>query len=308
MSIKEIEEIVDLDKVGRMSPTKKEFYNHNPMNASVSSQRALVIIDPQNDFIADMGTLKVKGAIDDTKRLIKYIYKNIDAYERISVTLDTHYKNSIFFPMAWDSSEDIIFKVITEEDINNKSVIPLMEMPEFQKQYVKEITKAGKQLTIWPYHCIVGTHGHAIEDQLSQMLEYYEAYRGKEIDRIIKGLGRYSEHYGALKPEVEVANKGSISGVLKLWLEDLKCLERIDICGQAKDYCLYETVKQMCEYYGDKNITSKIHVLYNLSSCIGDWIQCREKYKKLEDDYHIHICYAKEDGTTSKYGTQRDNF
>lgn len=62
---------------------------------------------------------------------------------------------------------------------------------------------------------------------------------------------------------------------------------------QAKDYCVYETVKQMCKYYQDnyqaKGITERIHVLYNLSSCIGDSDECWNKYQDLVDKYHITI-------------------
>lgn len=205
-----LESIVNLDMVGKMRVSNKiPFLMYEPYTASDAKTKALVIIDPQNDFIADEGSLKVEGAIDDTKRLIKHIYNNVNDYKKISVTLDTHYKDSIFFPMAWISTNKQIGEVIkpenigdSEKDYNNHKYIPVMNMPSLQKEYVKKITEAGKQLIIWPYHCIIGTPGHAIEYELYKMLEFWEDYQCKEVDKIIKGTGRYTEHYGALRPEI----------------------------------------------------------------------------------------------------------
>lgn len=306
-----LEEIVDLEKVGAGGYISSCFVNMKPERILRSSSfigDALVIIDPQNDFIAHNGSLSIKGAIDDTQRLIKHIYNNIYQYDNISVTLDTHYKKSIFFPMAWGyyADEDITFRTIKPEDIYSGihilprgKVIPIMERAEQQVKYVKDITNMGKELKIWPYHCIIGTWGHAIENQLSNMLNFYEDFRQIEIARITKGMGIYSEHYGALKPEVNVDGNASIPDYIILWLEELKKFNKINICGQARDYCVYETVKQMCEYY--KEHANKINVIYNLSSCIGNIDECYDKYQELVDKYSINLCDAEEDGSLSHY-------
>lgn len=298
-----LREIVNLDMVGKMQTTKSlkdlqklveiEKSNEEDEIRRKDKSKALLIIDPQNDFIAEEGSLPVKGAIDDTKRLINHIYKNIDEYEEIFVTLDSHNRNSIFFQSAW---LDIMFQEVKEFTVIDEvgKFIPTPPFAQLKEEYLMELHEKGKVLTIWPYHCIIGTPGHCVENQLSQMLQFFELYKNKEVSKIMKGLGRYSEHYGALKPEVDVNRidkdfKIEIPGTIKLMLTALKEFDEIDICGQAKDYCVYETIKQMCDYYNDVEINSKIHLIENMSSSIGDSKEVEKKYLDLIKERGISL-------------------
>lgn len=288
-------EIVNTEFVGQMmtNRTLKELQGlveKETINISRESKKVLLLIDPQNDFISFNGSLPVKGAIQNTIDTIHNIYNNMDEYDDIYVTLDSHQRESIFFPSGWQANGQNVSEFTVIESMDGFT--PMLPYPDSQEEYLDKLKNTDKKLTIWPYHCIIGTPGHAIENQLNQILQFYELYRDREVIKVLKGLNRYTEHYGAFKTEVDK----TISGNFKLLLEDLKSYEQIDICGQARDYCVYETVKQMCEYYGDTDITKKINVLYNLSSSIGDNKECDKKYAELVDKYNIRIIYAMYDG------------
>ena len=52
--------------------------------------------------------------------------------------------------------------------------------------------------------------------------------------------------YGAIKPEVITNSKNQYDDS---WVKEIKNYDKIFVCGEAKDYCVYETVKQFCEMY-----------------------------------------------------------
>src|ERR1043165_10312723 len=63
----------------------------------------LLLIDVQKDFCFPEGTLYVagrsgRGAIDDSRRIAEFVYKNLGALTDITTTLDTHLAHQIFFP------------------------------------------------------------------------------------------------------------------------------------------------------------------------------------------------------------------
>ena len=62
---------------------------------------ALVIVDPQNDFCSERGSLYVDGAKTDMERLSAHIEKNGEAYTDILVSLDSHDTIAIFHPKFW---------------------------------------------------------------------------------------------------------------------------------------------------------------------------------------------------------------
>lgn len=253
-----------------------------------NKNEALLIIDAQRDFIdIEKGALPVKGASEDIKRIIKFIYDNIESLSAIYITMDTHNYDSIFHPFLWKKPNNEYvepFTEITLEKIESKEIIPVYK--DIQTEYVKKLKEQGSQnLIIWTYHCIYGTDGWLIEKQLQNILTFFEVSKRTSIRKIIKGLDKFTEMYGAIKPEVAGENQYDDS-----WVKEIKDYDKIYICGEAKDYCVYETVKQFCEMYKDsKNITEKIYMLNNCCSSIGDKAVCSKKYEELSNIYGIKL-------------------
>ena len=142
-----------------------------------NKNEALLIIDAQRDFIdMEKGALPVKGASEDIKRIIKFIYENIESLSSIYATMDTHNYDSIFHPFLWKKPNGEYaepFTEITLEKIENGEIIPIYK--DIQIDYVKKLKEQGsKNLIIWQYHCIYGTDGWLIEKQLSNMLTFFE--------------------------------------------------------------------------------------------------------------------------------------
>ena len=69
--------------------------------------KALLIIDPQNDFMDQpwkdgvKNALPVNGAAEDMNRLAKIIEIEGEKYQDIYITLDSHQVNDIAHPSWW---------------------------------------------------------------------------------------------------------------------------------------------------------------------------------------------------------------
>lgn len=61
----------------------------------------LLLVDPQVDFVHSDGKLSVPGAVDDTRRTIEWIFRNLSRVTTIAASLDSHIPIQIFFPSWW---------------------------------------------------------------------------------------------------------------------------------------------------------------------------------------------------------------
>lgn len=245
-------------------------------------------IDVQHDFMDD-GALGVPGAKADVKRMMDFIRNNHDKISDIAVSVDTHMPHQIFHPCWWSDKNGNFpqpYTTITRDDIDNGKYKALYHEKE-SYDYVDNLEKLGKKtLTIWPYHCLQGTKGAAIEDELADLIFEHSINNNTEVMHIIKGLDPLSEMYGIIKPEYSKKESTNTQ-----FLEKLLDYDKIIIAGEAKSHCVLESVKQILEHYGDnQSMTRKIYVLNDCMSSIPGFEEATEEaFKNFVSDYHINI-------------------
>jgi nicotinamidase-related amidase len=143
---------------------------------------ALMIVDAQNtfcipDFELFVGGRSGIGAVEDNRRLCEFIYRNLNRITQIIVTMDTHQAVQIFHaiylvndrgehpaPMILVSYDDV---VNGKWKFNSNLAGSLGITPEDGQRhllhYVQSLKEKGKfDLTIWPYHAMLGGIGHAL--------------------------------------------------------------------------------------------------------------------------------------------------
>lgn len=286
-----LEKIIDEKYIGKEeNPIKIEDILNIAYSQKINKikNEVLLIIDPQRDFIdTKKGSLAIEGAVNDINNIIHFIYNNLESLSNIYITLDTHYYDSIFFQSFWKNNNDYVspFTEVTLEKIENKEIIPVVDK-DLQIEYVKQLKKQGsKNLTVWPYHCLYATDGWLIEKQLSNILYFFEAVSGVNTQKIIKGTYKFTEMYGAINPEVISDNNYNIE-----WVKNIANYDKIYVCGEAKDYCVYTTIRQFCEIYKDnKEITKKIYMMMNCSSSIISEENSLNMYNELVEKYSINL-------------------
>lgn len=245
-------------------------------------KKALVIIDPQNDFIVSPtfeGVLGVAGAYEDMLRIADYVEKeNPDC---IVVTLDTHNVFDIAHKAWWVNEKGenpSSYTNITEEDVKNG--LWKASMKEFQKHaefYVKQLTEQDKyKLLIWPDHCIEGTKGHEVNDELAQVLQFWEIKNNKKVDYVFKGMNHKTEHYSALKAEVVLETEDDTK-LQKNLIEKLIAFDQIVITGEASSHCVSGTTIDLLENI-DPQKRKNVIILKNCMSPVSGFENEEKKF------------------------------
>lgn len=225
----------------------------------------LLIIDMQKDFCSPGGSLYVKGSEKDSGRLARFIRKNSHEIDHIIFTQDNHHVVDISHPTFWQDKDGNPPAPFTE--ISLKKVLGGVWSPRFQKgkavEYIRNLEKQGEfPHTIWPEHCIIGSEGAAIVDEILEPVKDW-ARKGNFYDVIIKGTNPLTEHFGALKANVPIA--GSPETQINTYLVDkLVHAGRIYIAGEAKSHCVATTIRQMLHLAG---IGKKLKII---EDCMSD--------------------------------------
>ena len=237
--------------------------------SSSSLEKVLFLgIDVQQDFM-DNGALGVPGAHEDVARMTKFIYNNMEKITHISVSIDTHIPHQIFHPCWWideNGNNPAPYTVITLADLDSGKWRPIVE-PIKSREYVENLEKnSKKKLCIWTYHCLQGTEGAALENQFVNMIYFHSVARKYALNPIVKGQDPLSEMYGIIKPEYD--RRGYVNQAL---LNKFAKFDKIIIGGEARDYCVYESLCQMLEFYkDDTDMLKKFYILEDCMSAIGD--------------------------------------
>ena len=110
---------------------------------------------------------------------------------------------------------------------------------------------------VFPPHCVQGTEGMNVYPALQEVLNSI-FQNNPEIHYMQKGDLAGKEEFSIFQNE-----KSSIK--LTETIEDMG-FEGIDICGIATDYCVYETTKDLMEFYPAK----QIRIVTNCLAAVDD--------------------------------------
>src|SRR3989338_8233421 len=227
----------------------------------------LVIIDPQVDFMDLPGSaLPVAGANKDMNRLTKMINRVGPKLADIHVTLDSHRVIDVGHPGMWrnqDGKQPTPFTIITPADMkagiwrprNEHAKIPQLggkTLGQYMLGYALALEKAAKYpLMIWPEHCLIGTPGHNVHEDVAEALRKWERDNFATVDYVTKGTNPFTEHYGALMAEVPDPNDPStmLNGDFLAMLQDA---DIVGVAGEGLSHCLKSTVDQISRNIGDE--------------------------------------------------------
>jgi len=252
----------------------------------------LLLIDVQKDFCFPEGTLYVagrsgRGAIDDSRRIAEFVYRNLGALTDITTTLDTHLAYQIFFPSFWlDKTDQPLtpFRTITSDEIAAGEVRPNPAMAKWLcggnytwlcKQvlhYARELERAGKyQLYLWPPHCLLGSDGHALAGIVHEARLFHSFARTAQSSVEVKGGNPLTENYSVLRPEVLSRFDGAALAQRNTgFVQTLLAADAVVIAGQAASHCVKSTIDDLLGEIAahDPALASKVYLVTDCMSAV----------------------------------------
>jgi nicotinamidase-related amidase len=249
----------------------------------------LIAIDVQNTFCIPgfelyVGGRSGTGAIDDNCRLCEFIYRNLDKITQIVPTMDTHQAMHIFHgiflvddagehpaPYTQISVDDITTgRWRFNEAISRSLGISAESGQRHLEYYTRRLRQSGKyELTIWPYHAMLGGIGHALVSAFEEAMFFHTIARYSQPDFHVKGRHPLTEHYSVIGPEVALGPHGEplvqrTDKIMRQLIEN----DVVVIAGQAKSHCVAWTIADLLDdvMVHDEQLVRKVHLLEDCTS------------------------------------------
>jgi nicotinamidase-related amidase len=282
----------------------------------------LLLVDVQNTFCIPQFELFVGGrsgigAVDDNRRLCEFVYRNLNVITQICPTMDTHQAIQIFhaiFFVNQKGEHPAPFTLISADDVEkgvwevNPEVVRSLNMDssyskKFLQHYTRMLRQGGKyNLTIWPYHAMLGGIGHALVSAVEEAIFFHCMARYRSPDFHVKGDNPLTENYSVIKPEVMYDSEGGrIAKENSRVIEKLTEYDALFIAGQAKSHCVAWTIQDL---YGeisalDKSLANKIYILYDCMSPVVipdvvDYTDQTDEAFQLFSDVGMHVVRSTE--------------
>ncbi len=249
----------------------------------------LLLVDVQNTFCLPNFELFVagrsgNGAVEDNQRLCQFIYRNLHRITDICPTMDTHQAMQIFHAIFFVNEHNehpAPFTLISVEDIStgkwrfNPALCQRLgwseeEANRYIAHYVSRLKESGKyELTIWPYHAMLGGIGHALVPAVEEAIFFHTLARNSQPDFQIKGDNPLTENYSVLRPEILTDHKGGrIAQKNEKLIQKLIAYDAVIVAGQAKSHCVAWTVEDLLNEMIaiNKNLPRKVYLLEDCTS------------------------------------------
>jgi nicotinamidase-related amidase len=249
----------------------------------------LLPVDVQNTFCIPgyelyVGGRSGTGAVDDSRRLAEFIYRNLALITKICPTLDTHQAIQIFhsvFLVNDRGEHPAPFTLISQHDIDreiwklNDSVVQTLDMTETQARqylshYARRLKEGGRyDLTVWPYHAMLGGIGYALVASIEEAIFFHTISRRSQADFQIKGNNPLTENYSVLGPEVLDDDQGTtIAEKNTHFIRELLEYDIVIIAGQAKSHCVAWTIDDLLTniLIRDRRLARKVYILEDCTS------------------------------------------
>lgn len=228
-------------------------------------------IDVQVGFCAPGASLFVPGAVDDTRRALRWLYGNLDRITGLHFSMDTHRVFQVFHPAWWidaDGKHPAPFTPIFHEDVRSGRWSPVSH-PRESLEYCKRLEANGKYvLTVWPYHTLLGGVSHALVPAMMEAAMFHALVRKQQTQFETKGTHALTENYSVLSPEVRELGGKVVGAFNAPFVKALLEYDRIYVFGQAKSHCVLSTLQDLRDHIQatDPSLVKKIYILEDAMS------------------------------------------
>jgi nicotinamidase-related amidase len=248
---------------------------------------ALLVVDAQNTFCLPDFELFVagrsgRGAVQDSKRLTEFLYRNLGAVSQVFPSLDTHRAMQVFHAV-WlvddQGNHPPPYTLVSAKDVEegrwrvNPAVAASLHIePDYAARhlahYTRTLAEGGKyDLTIWPYHAMLGGMGHSLVSAIEEAIFFHAMARSSQPDFQVKGDNALTEHYSMLGPEVTEGPDGeTLAHKNTELIETLLTFDVVAVAGQAKSHCVAWTIDDLLTT--ERRLAERTYLLEDCTSAV----------------------------------------
>ncbi|MDX9720772.1 MAG: nicotinamidase [Myxococcota bacterium] len=262
-------------------------------SASDTFRALLLLIDEQKDFCFPQGNLYVggrsgDGAVQDSRRLVEFIYHHLELLTEITCTMDSHLPFQVFFAPFWIDAEGgpvAPYRELLLEELERGAIRPSPAIAGWLcggdeawllsqvKHYCAELERVGKyRLYLWPPHCLLGSEGQTLVGvvQEARLFHAYVRYAPARIES--KGNLALSENYSVFSPEVLTVFDGAeLAQRNHALFEQVLSFDAVIIAGQAASHCVKSSVDDLLSEVmrRDPALAARLYVLTDCMSSVA---------------------------------------
>lgn len=229
----------------------------------------LLIIDPQNDFCDQQGTLYVPGAREDMLRLASFLRSARQQLSEVVITLDSHPTVAIERPTFWkrgDGGAVSPFTQITHAQVAAGEYVPIdASLRSKVLAYLQALESQGRyKLMVWPVHCVIGAWGHNIHGAVLDAVAEWECQVQRGAFKVLKGQNPLTEQYSAVRAEVPSQDDPRTQTNREL-IERCRTPGLLFVAGEAASHCVAATLDHLFEEFS----AEEIHRVVLLEDCMS---------------------------------------
>jgi nicotinamidase-related amidase len=232
---------------------------------------SLLIIDPQKDFCHCQGSLYIPGAERDMLNLATLIEKHGDIFDSIIITMDAHNPLHIGHPNFWINGSGEHPQPPTNITLNDVAMRKWVSVFEngsdaskwYYSERIMDYMQKAKVCEIWPEHCIIGSTGFSLDDNILRVVSAWERNSHVPVIRVLKGTYMFVEQFSAAHAMVKKPH--DVDCRYETLMDFLKDQDHIYIGGEALSHCVKATITDFVEMWG---CGDEITILGDATSCV----------------------------------------
>ena len=239
------------------------------------TQIRLFVIDPQHDFMdVDGAALPVPGACADMRRLAHFVDQHQGQIEDMVVTLDSHASVGIERTSFWNTGEGqavMPFSAVTAAEVRAGRYLPRdpTRLAAVLSYLDALEARSGRNLVVWPVHCVVGTWGHSIESALARSIAQWEFARLRLCEKVLKGQNPMTEQYSAFRAEVPRDDDSRTTNNTALMARLAAGPELLVVAGEALSHCVAASGQDMLQQMPPARLRSTVFLTDCMSPVPG---------------------------------------